>query len=183
MKIDYTLSRDEALQMATEFLCRKRKPGRQRRVLVLLSIALAAAFAASDPAKITINEHPAVLPSLLLTLLVQIPIIALLFWLVLKVLMYPFVSWSVRVLRKTISDQPAEHWGNRRLELADGQITISTDIGSTSLKAAMIDGIVTTEHGYHLVRKDTPQFMLPVKVCDVRQLREALQGEGGSPVL
>jgi len=183
MKIDYTLSSDEALQIATEFLRRKRKPGRQRRILILLSVAFAAAFAASDPATISIGENPSAGFSLLLTVLVQIPIMAILFWLALKVLMYPFTSWYERVLRKTIADQPFEHWGNRRFELADGQVKVSTDIGSTSLKASLIEGIVTTEHGYHLVRKDTPQFMVPVKICDAGHLREALERESGAPVV
>ena len=147
MKIEYTISRDEALQIATEFLKRQRPSQKQKRMFILLSLLGACAFAFERPATVALGESPSPLPSFLLTLFVQIPLCALLLGLLFKVLVASFGSSSERVLRKIFDDQPPELWGRRVLTLADGSITFDTDIGSQSLLASLVDEIVTTDHG------------------------------------
>ncbi len=113
---------------------------------------------------------------LALAVFVQIPIIALLLYLVFRTVHDLPIRVAVRMLQK----QPKEFWGHRSVEVTNGEIAVRREQMSQSFKVPYVDEVAETNNGIHLMHGAQVLVSIPKVACSGEEMRNALKEAGSN---
>jgi len=176
MKKEYNLTMEQAVTLATEFLKNSPKRRRTHRLLIFAAPVLACAYALYRPPTASLGEQPAPMLALVLAVLVQIPLVALLLYLVFRVALDLPIRAAARMLQK----QPKEFWGRRTVEVDNGEVSLRRDPMSQSFKVSYVDSVVETTNGIHLTHAGQVLISMPKTECSVEEMELALKETGSN---
>lgn len=171
VKADYAMTAEQAANLATEFIRQSPRVRRWHRLRWLIAVGGGVAFAVLRPPHLEVNGVSSIPVTVAVAVLVQIPLVTLLIFFVLKMASDLPIRATVRAVRS----RPKESWGQRTLEIVDGQVIVRSESATHSIKAALVENVLETKSGYHLVHGQQVLLSVPKTVGSLEELRNALQ--------
>ena len=172
MKLTYTVTVEQAVRSAKELMTRSPKWRIIRWSLPVVAVGLASGYSLLEPVHATINDQSSWAFSLVLTMIIQIPIVAIMIYALLFLLV---CLLPINVMSKGLHKLPSECWGERTLTISESDVTLQNNLGTRSLKKSIIDDIVETKSAYHLLWGKTCLFCIPKTACTLDELKRALE--------
>lgn len=158
MEMEYTQSKAQSKLIAWElFLSQSKLIKNLIKYLKPVAFAAACIYCAITPAKSIFNGKYDLISSILLTILVQMPLCALIFYTLLKLALHA----PKRAIDKAIERMPEEQWGIRKFTIAPDGIRSVSPGRELKVSLERINSITETEHAIALSDQQNPVFLLP----------------------
>ena len=170
MNVKYYINKNQAIKLSTEFFTHSPIWKHKRLLLILPAILIACVFSALYPIKAYHNEEFNLQDSIISTVAIQVPVATLLFYALLRA----FSKIPIKAFVKEIKKQPDEMWGERTLEINDGEITFRRNLMTTSFKTSFVTDVIETPGGYHVLRDKKLLFSVPRSACSLEEIRDNL---------
>ena len=171
MEREYSLSKEDSLSFARElFLAKSKKMKWCMKYLKPISILGAFAYAFIFPPEWKSNGEYSLIPSIILAVSVQIPLCAVILYLILKAILIT----PLGAIKKEIEKNPNSHWGKRSFFISETGLTLKSPDTEFTVAPERIKSISETESMIALTDGENPIFVLPKSVFNISELQKAL---------
>lgn len=172
MTTEYILTCDMSIGLYTEYfelLCRKQKWYKLRYILALSS---GVTLAFLKPPNVSINDDiTSSIVTVIVAVLIQIPLVTIFVFGILTLAASLPKYTAVQYIKK----QPNELWGKYTLRIEKGEVIISNKLSTHIFKSNLVDNILETKAGYHLIHGQQLLISIPKKQGLLNDIRKALE--------
>lgn len=171
MEREYSLSKEDSLSYGRElFLSKSKKMKWCMKYLKPISILGAVAYAFISPPEWKSNGEYNLIASIILAVVVQIPLCAVIFYLLLMTIL----SAPLGAIKKEIEKNPDSHWGKRLFSISETGLTLKSPDTVLTVAPERIKSISETESLIALTDGENPIFVLPKSAFNITELQKAL---------
>jgi len=163
MKIEFQVDRAGSILVAKDYLFFQLPIlRRSKQIVLVISVLLAVVYASFNPA--TWSSHGEVRPigSLILTILVQIPLISVVLFFIGKYI----ANSPVEKVEKSISDMSEDRFGLRKIRIEDGKFSLRKPEAYFEVSTSVISDIKETEIAFHLLQDGSLLCSIPKSPLD-----------------